>query len=130
MGDGGGNAQPMKRDANGNATAAPSWYTPSAGNNLRPCHDAVGQAAIAKTNGIEVFTIGYDINAGDADSCYANNQPLNAANIESGIDARSTLQQMASDANHFYEKQTPGEVYSIFQTIGHQITSSGTRITS
>lgn len=130
MGDGGGNVQPMKRDANGNATTTPSWYTPSPGNNLRPCHDAVGQAAIAKQHGIEIFTIGYDINAGDADSCYANNQPLNAADIETGIDARSTLQQMASNANDYYEKPTPGEVYSIFQSIGHQITSGGTRITS
>jgi Flp pilus assembly protein TadG len=130
MGDGGGNVQPMQRDSNGDATNTPSWYTPSPGNNLRPCHDAVGQAAIAKAAGIQIYTIGYDINAGDADTCYANNQPLNSADIETGIDARSTLQQMATDANHYYEKQTPGEVESIFQAIGHQITSSGTRITS
>jgi Flp pilus assembly protein TadG len=130
MGDGGGNVQPMQRDANGNATTTQSWYTPSPGNNLRPCHDAVGQAAVAKANGIEVFTIGYDINSGDANTCYANNKPLDSADIEAGIDARSTLQEMATDATHYYEKQTPGEVYSIFQSIGHQITSSGARITS
>jgi Flp pilus assembly protein TadG len=130
MGDGGANAQPMQRDANGNATATPSWYTPSTGNNLRPCHDAVGQAGIAKQRGIEVFTLAYNINASGADTCYANNKPNSSSDIEAGIDARSTLQQMASDANHYYEKQTPGEVYSIFQSIGHQITSSGTRITS
>lgn len=130
MGDGGGNAQPMQRDANGNATATASWYTPSPGNNLLPCHDAVGQAAIAKQHGIEVFTLAYNINSGNADTCYANNKPNSASNIEPGIDARSTLQQMASDANHYYEKQTPGEVYSIFQSIGHQITNGGTRITS
>jgi len=129
MGDGGGNVQPMQRDANGNATTTPSWYTPSPGNNLLPCHDAVGQAAIAKQHGIEVFTIAYNINSGDADTCYANNKPNSSSNIEAGIDARSTLQQMASDANHYYEKQTPGEVYSIFESIGHQITSGGTRIT-
>lgn len=130
MGDGGGNVQPMKRDANGNATTTPSWYTPSAGNNLHPCHDAVGQAAIAKAQGIEVYTIGYDINSSGANTCHINNQPSNPADVEAGIDARSTLQQMASDSSHYYEKPTPGEVYSIFQSIGHQITSSGTRITS
>jgi Flp pilus assembly protein TadG len=129
MGDGGGNVQPMQRDANGNPTGAASWYTPSPGNNLRPCHDAVGQAAIAKQDGIEVYTIGYDINAGDANSCYANNKPISSSSLEAGIDARSTLQQMASDANHYFEKQTPGEVESIFQSIGHLITSTGTRIT-
>jgi Flp pilus assembly protein TadG len=130
FGDGGANVQPMKRDSSGNATTTPSWYTPSTGNDLRPCHDAVGQAAIAKANGIELYTIGYDINSGNAQTCYANNKPISSANIEAGIDARSALQQMASDGSHYYEKATPGEVYSIFQAIGHQITSSGTRITS
>jgi Flp pilus assembly protein TadG len=130
FGDGGGNVQPMKRDANGNATSTPSWYTPSPGNNLRPCHDAVGQAAIAKAAGIEVYTIGYNLNDGDADTCYANNVPNNRFDVESGIDARSTLQQMASDASHYYEKPTAGEVTSIFQAIGHSITSNETRLTS
>jgi Flp pilus assembly protein TadG len=133
MGDGGGNAQPMKRDANGNATTTPSWYTPSPGNNLLPCRDAVGQAAIAKAHGIDVYTIGYDINSSQASTCYANNQPLNNNDIErniDGLDANTTLLDMATDASHFYQKQTPGEVYSIFNAIGHQITSSGTRLTS
>ena len=108
MGDGGGNSQPMQRDANGDPLTTPSWYTPTPGNNLRPCHDAVGQAAIAKQNGIEIFTIAYNINADNADTCYANNKPNDPADVEAGIDARSTLQQMATDANHYYEKPTPG----------------------
>jgi Flp pilus assembly protein TadG len=130
FGDGGGNVQPMQRTANGDATNTPSWYTPSPGNNLKPCEDAVGQAAIAKQDGIEVYTIGYNLNADNADTCYANNKPNNAADVESGIDARETLQDMATDSKHYYEKPTPGEVYSIFEAIGHQITSGGTRITS
>jgi Flp pilus assembly protein TadG len=130
MGDGGGNVQPMTRDANGNATASLSWYTPSPGNNLLPCHDAVGQASIAKQHNIEIFTIGYNLNATDADTCYANNKPNNSSSIEGGIDARSTLQQMATDPSHYYERPTPGQVLSIFQAIGHQITSNATRITS
>jgi hypothetical protein len=130
MGDGGGNVQPMQRTANGDATTNPSWYTPSPGNNLMPCHDAVGQAAIAKQNGITVYTIGYNLNSANADTCYANNKPNSPANVETGIDARSTLQQMASNASDYYEKPTAGEVLSIFQAIGHQIASSGVRITS
>jgi Flp pilus assembly protein TadG len=130
MGDGGGNVQPMTRDSDGNSTSSFSWYTPSPGNNMRPCHDAVGQAVIAKAAGIEIYTIGYNLNDGDADTCYANNVPNNRLDIESGIDARSTLQQMATDANHYYEKPTAGEVLSIFQAIGHSITSNETRLTS
>jgi hypothetical protein len=48
MCDGGANLQPMKRDAAGNATTTQSWYTPTGGNNDKPCHDAVAQANIAE----------------------------------------------------------------------------------
>jgi Flp pilus assembly protein TadG len=126
--DGGSNSQPMKRDSNGNPLTTASWYTPSAGNNLKPCHDAVGQAGIAKSNGIAVYTIGYDLTGGDADTCYTDNHPSDSRYIESGIDARSTLQQMATDAAHFYEKASAGDVYSIFNAIGHSITSGGVRL--
>jgi hypothetical protein len=134
MGDGGANVQPMKRDSNGNVVTVggvqqTSWYTPTAGNNLQPCHDAVAQAARAKANAIEVYTIGYDLNASSANRCVANNQP-DVGTAESGIDARSAMTQMATDSSHFYEKATPGEVYSIFNTIGHQITGSGVRLTN
>jgi Flp pilus assembly protein TadG len=129
FGDGGGTAQPMKRDANGNPLTTPSWYTPTPGNNLMPCHDAVAQAQRAKDAGIVVYTIGYDLNASDANTCYKNNDPLDPSSRESGIDARGTMQQMATQGGtYFYEKATPGEVYSIFNAIGHQITSGGTRL--
>jgi Flp pilus assembly protein TadG len=129
FGDGGGTVQPMKRDANGNPLATQSWYTPTTGNNLLPCHDAVAQAQRAKDAGIDVYTIGYDLNASDANTCYKNNKPLDATQKESGIDARSTMQQMATPGGtHFYEKATPGEVYSIFNAVGHEITSGGTRL--
>jgi hypothetical protein len=122
--DGGGNTQPMVRDANGNATAVQSWYTPTAGNNLMPCHDAIGQADIAKAAGIVIFTIGYDLNSGGANNCNI----ANGGGTEPGLTARTTLQAIATDAGHFYEKATAGEVYSIFSAIGHQITSGGVRL--
>jgi Flp pilus assembly protein TadG len=124
FGDGGGNTQPMLRDANGNSTATPSWYTPTAGNNLRPCHDAIGQAAVAKAAGIRVITIGYDLNSGNANSCDMNNN----GTTEPGIDARTTLTQMASAPTDFYEKASAGDVLQIFVAIGHSITDGGVRL--
>ena len=125
MGDGGANAQPMKRDANGNPLATQSWYTPTPGNNLLPCHDAVAQAQKAKDLGIIIYTIGYDLNASSANQCAKNN----STTVETGIDARTALQQMATPGpGHFYEKATPGEVYTIFSAIGHLITTGGTRL--
>ena len=123
FGDGGGTAQPMKRDANGNATTTKSWYTPTTGNDGQPCHDAVGQAALAKAAGIEIYTIGYDLNSSTANQCRKNDN-----SSESGIDATQTLLQMASGSSHFYQKADPGQVYDIFNKIGHSITAGGTRL--
>jgi Flp pilus assembly protein TadG len=133
MGDGGGNVQPMRRDSNGFPLSTQSWYTPTTGNNLLPCHDAVAQAQRAKNSGIEIFTIGYDLNASGANTCYKNNKPSDSSQVEGGIDARGVMQQMATpdatpQSKHFYEKANPGEVYSIFNAIGRQITSGGTRL--
>ncbi|HEY7538031.1 MAG TPA: pilus assembly protein TadG-related protein [Gaiellaceae bacterium] len=133
MGDGGGNVQPMRRDSNGFPLSQQSWYTPTTGNNLMPCHDAVAQAQRAKNQGIEIFTIGYDLNASGANTCYKNNKPSTSSEVEPGIDARSTIQQMATpdatpQSKHFYEKATPGEVYSIFNAIGRQITTGSVRL--
>jgi hypothetical protein len=125
MGDGGANVQPMQRDSNGNPLATQSWYTPTPGNNLLPCHDAVAQAQKAKDQGIIIYTIGYDLNASSANQCSKNN----TWTVETGIDARTALQQMATPGGtHFYEKATPGEVYTIFSAIGRSITSGGTRL--
>lgn len=123
MGDGGATAQPMRRDNNGNATSTRSWYTPTPGNDNRPCHDAVGQADRARARGIQVFTIGYALGEGDATTC-RNNQSAR----ESGIDAVSTMRQMADDDDHFFQQATAGDVRAIFQAIGHSIVSGGTRL--
>lgn len=129
MGDGGGNTQPVVRQSDGTPTTTLSWYTPSSGNNLKPCADAVAQAGTAKANGIEVFTIGYDLSAsgGAVNNCYKNNKPGSSSDLET-LTARETLRQMASDNAHFYEKADPGEVYTIFNNIGRKITGSGIRI--
>jgi len=124
FGDGGANTQPMVRDANGNPTSAFSWYTPTAGNNLKPCHDAVAQAALAKAAGIDVYTIGYDLDSGNANSCDQNNSSTN----ESGITARQAMTDMASSPANFYDQPTASSVEAIFVAIGHAITSGGVRL--
>ncbi len=123
LGDGGATAQPMRRNNNGTPTTTQSWYSPTPGNNDMPCHDAVAQADRARSFGIQVFTIGYALNEGSANSCTKN-----SGASESGVTARQAIEQMADDPDHFYEKQTAGDVTDLFQAIGHSITSGGTRL--
>lgn len=123
LGDGGGTAQPMRRNNDGTPTNTQSWYTPTAGNNNRPCHDAVGQANRARSFGIQVFTIGYALGEGDAATCRNNSH-----NVESGIDAAETMEEMADDEAHFFEQVSAGDVTEIFQQIGHSIVTGGTRL--
>ena len=64
LGDGGANSQPGVVDANGNASLTQTWYTPTSGANGRPCMDAINRAAAAKSSGIKLYSIGYDLNTG------------------------------------------------------------------
>jgi hypothetical protein len=123
LGDGGATAQPMRRNSNGTPTSTQSWYTPTSGNNNRPCHDAVGQANRARTYGIQVYTIGYALGEGSASNCTNN-----SGSKESGIDAEEAMRDMADDTDHFFEQSAAGDVTAIFQAIGHSIVTGGTRL--
>jgi Flp pilus assembly protein TadG len=133
LGDGGANVQPMRRNASGgvvgpNPPGVQSWYTPTSGNNLRPCPDAIAQAQLAKDAGIEIFSIGYDLNASGANVCRRNND-FTADTAET---ARTTLEKIASPdtapgERHFYDTP-PGDVSGIFNAIARQITGGGTRL--
>jgi Flp pilus assembly protein TadG len=128
FGDGGANVQPMRRADNGTVTTSSSWYTATSGNHLRPCHDAVGQAQRAWAYGIHVYTIGYALDEGAANLCVRDNHPDDPAHyLEPGINARTTLQQMAQGDGEFYESSA-GDVSGIFNEIGHAITAGGTRL--
>lgn len=128
MGDGGGNVQPMKRDADGNALTTNSWYTATSGNHLKPCADAVAQAQRAKDNGIDVYTIGYDLNSGASNTCYRGNRPSDSNYVETGINARETLSRMASGSSFFFEKASAGEVGTIFRSIARKIKGNSVRL--
>jgi Flp pilus assembly protein TadG len=125
-GDGGGDSQPMKLNSKSNPTTTPSWYTPTPGNNLKPCEDAVQQAANAKSDGITIYTIGYNLGATGADNCYDNNAYPNDIDSQS---ATQTLTDMASPGD-FYQAPDETTLESIFQTVGAEIVDSSTRITS
>ncbi len=125
FGDGGANTQPMRRQNNGTPySTTQSWYSPTAGNNNRPCHDAVGQAEAAWNNhGIHVYSIGYALGEGSAMNCGTN-----SGSTESGINAESMMEQLAQGDGQFYEQATAGQVDDIFAEIGHAITAGGTRL--
>lgn len=133
MGDGGANMQPMRRNAQGqpqtpNPPGVKSWYTPTTGNNLRACADAIAQAQLAKNAGIEIFSIGYDLNAADANKCRRDNDYT----IDNSYNATTTLGSIASPnvapgEKHFFNSP-PGNVTEIFNAIGRQITGGGTRL--
>lgn len=129
FGDGGAQSYPTRRDSNGNALTQNSWYTPTAGNEKKPCADAIAQAGLAKAAGIEIYTIGYDFTA-TALRCVANNKPDNPTNnIEPGNNARSTLMAMATNSStHFYERSGPGQVETIFKAIGRKIKGNSVRL--
>lgn len=124
FGDGGATSTPVRRDSNGVPSTNASWYTWTTGNRDRPCHDAVAQAQRAwNSYGINVYTIGYALDEGSGQVCKSN-----SGAVESGLTARTTLQQMAQGEGRFYEKAGSGDVSAIFQEIGHAITAGGTRL--
>ena len=128
LGDGGANVQPMKSDGHGGWQT--SWYHPLVGDasHIQPCHDAVAQAGAAKAAKIDVYVLGYDLNNGTSQTCNRDNHPADNNFKEAGIDATSALSQMASGSDHFFQTATPDQITTIFNKIGHQITSGGSRL--
>jgi len=134
FGDGGGTTTPVRRTADGHVTTTNSWYTPTTGNQQRPCQDAVDQSRRAWNSfGIHVYTIGYALDEGTAQDCRANitlnsNGSWAVPNESPSITAEQTLMRMAQGDGDFYEKVGSGDVSAIFAEIGHAITAGGTRL--
>ena len=131
LGDGGANIQPM----NGSGTNWTfSWYHPAYGNpndakHIYPCRDAVARANIAKAAGIQIYTLGYDLNTTDPkQACDLDNQAGKNTNVDTQYDPVSMMQAIATDPGHFYRAATPDEITTVFNKIGHQITSGGSRL--
>jgi hypothetical protein len=91
------------------------YYSPDTSG---PCAYAAEQADAAKAAGIEVFTIGYGLSS--SDRC-----------TETGAwhdkNAMALLQNMATDANHFFNQPSTADLRPVFEVIGSQI-ASGSRL--
>ena len=112
--------------SDGAANYGPRYYPRSSLYRDQPCHQGVWSASSVKSTGTLVYTIGYDLNAvaGSANVCRANsyNGPLE----QPPITAFETLQQMATDADTFFNQPGAGELHSIYTAIAAEI--SGTRL--
>jgi hypothetical protein len=90
-------------------------------NHLGPCDYAMQQAEIAKALGIEIYTIGYNLEGvrcvdDDDDSDWDNAYVLDL------------LEAMATDSDHFFDEPQGGDLEEVFLTIGGSITASGSRL--
>ena len=86
-----------------------------------PCDYAMQQAEIAKALGIEMYTIGYNLEGvrcvdDDSDSDWNNAYVLDL------------LEAMATDSDHFFDEPEGADLEEVFLTIGGSITASGSRL--
>ena len=89
-----------------------------------PCQYAANQADLAKSLGIEVFTIGYGLHD-------PNNPGGNYCNNDTGAWANRSgwelLEYMATDSDHFFDQPSAEDLRPIFEVIGSQL-ASGSRL--
>lgn len=104
-------------------TGDASWYPWSTGNRDRPCADAVAQAQRADNLGIQVYTIGYGVST---DWCRVGvtNSPREVPNVRQA----STIEDMASDGDMYFDQPERGDITEVFGQIGRDITAGGTRL--
>jgi Flp pilus assembly protein TadG len=110
--------------SDGAANYGPDYYSDTSPYRMQPCHQAISSAAGVKARGTLVYTIGYDLDAldGGANVCQAYTGPLEQPEIS----AYSTLQEIATAPENFYNKPGPGELKTIFTQIASDV--SGTRL--
>ena len=100
----------------------------------RPCGMGVQAATNVKQGGTIIYTIGYDLDAGSGapEKCRQPNQSNGHSNgsnpVESGYDAFTAIQAMASTPQHFYNKPNPGDLTQIFQAIAKDLSASRGRL--
>jgi hypothetical protein len=111
-----------------------SHWTNSWGWGQRPCAMGVQAATNAKQGGTVIYTIGYDLDAGSGapERCRQPNQSDGHSNgsnpVESGYDAFTAIQAMASTPQQFYNKPNPGELNTIFRAIALDLAGSRGRL--
>ncbi len=85
----------------------------------QPCHAGVNSAATAKAQGTTIYGIGYDLDG--ANGVYERCQTRNNAIEVPNMNALEAMQQIASSAQTFYNKPTPGQLNTIFDRIASDI---------
>jgi len=91
--------------------------------NLGGCDWAAQQATAAKALGIEIFVIGYGLNATERCSNHAEDPSSPYYNYT----AAEFLESLASDPDHFYNEPKSGDLDPVFAQIGAQLTG-GSRL--
>ena len=104
-------------------TGNASWYSWSSGNRDRPCADAIAQSDRAANLGFDVYTIGYGVST---DWCRPgmSNSPAKVPNIRQS----TTIEEMASKDELYFEQPERGDITEVFGQIGREITAGGTRL--
>jgi hypothetical protein len=112
--------------ANTGPSNAPASYSET------PCHQGVNSAAAIKSRGTIIYTIGYDLDStSDGQLCksrYDKTPKDGQPDVETGINARSAVQQMATSSATFFEKPDPGQLKSIFTKIAADISRPAARL--
>ncbi len=115
-------------------TVPATHWTNNWGWGQRPCGMGVQSATNIKQSGTIIYTIGYDLDGGSAtpEKCRQPNQSNGHSNggnpVETGYDAYTAIQAMATTPQHFYNKPNPGDLTQIFQAIAKDLSSSRGRL--
>jgi hypothetical protein len=104
-------------------TSSTSTTTTTFDNNLGPCDYTMTQAAYAKSLGIEVYVIGYGLDANEQCEDFAE---LSTSAYDQ-YTAEQLLTAVATDASHFYNAPQNGDLTGIFASIGSELTG-GSRL--
>src|SRR5581483_728053 len=105
--------------SDGAANYGPSYYGNSSSYRVRPCHQGVSSAGAAKGAGIEIYSIGYDLDAvnGGANRC----QSYTGSSESPSITAYQALQDMASGPDFFYNKPNAGQLNTIYTNVAVKV---------
>lgn len=107
--------------SDGAANRGPGYLSTSSPYRKTPCHQGVTSAGTVKGRGTIVYSIGYDLDAvnGGANQCrsLSSSGPLEVP----AITAYQALQQIASNAQSFYNQPTPGQLNTLFSQVAADI---------
>ena len=109
--------------SDGAANTGPSYLPTTSPYRTNPCATAVSIADDAKSAGVLMYTIAYDIAGSGSDPCYASD----GSKESPGIQAVATLQQIASPGNYFAQPQ-PAQLSGIFLAISADLAHGTSRL--